>query len=317
MANTISIDKVVDPGIRKHFVDGYKQLKPKIEVLYKTDSQESETDVFQNYTGLGNYSQVTQGGTFTEDSPIQSYGVSLTPVKFGKLIPVTYELTKWAKVKEIFNAASMLGKQAARHIETEAASQLVRGFNTAYTSYTDGKPLFSTIHPRADGGATQSNASATGVVLSDANLEVALLALEFQKDDRGQMVSCFGNRLIVPNALRKTALQIVNSERKSGSADNDVNVYDSMQQFYGTLEVVVWNYLAAAAGGSDTAWYVEDKAMSKLVWQWADKPQVERDNSVGFKQHTYYYRGFYYASKGWSDWRGLWGSKGDAGAYSS
>jgi phage major head subunit gpT-like protein len=317
MANTISLDKVVDPGIKKHFVDGYKQLKPQIEKIYKTDSQESAADVLQNYTGIAGFAQVGEGQTFSEDSPIQSYGVTLTPVKFGKMIPVTYELTKWSKVKEIWNAASMLGREAARHIETRAADSFNDGFLTTATSYSDAKPLFSTTHPRADGGTAQSNASATGVVLSDANLEVALLALEFQLDDRGKMVSTFGNRLIVPNALRKTALQIVKSDNKSGSADNDANVYSSLQQYYGSLEVVVWNYLASAAGGSDTAWFLEDTSASKLMWQWADKPQVDRDNSIGFKQQTYMYRGFYYASKGWADWRGLWGSKGDGGAYSS
>ena len=96
--DTISIPKVVDPDIRKHFVDGYKQLKPQIEKIFKTDTQESETDVYQNYTGIASYSQVNQGGTYTEDSPIQAFGVSLTPIKFGKLIPVTMEIRKWAYV---------------------------------------------------------------------------------------------------------------------------------------------------------------------------------------------------------------------------
>lgn len=316
--NTISIDKVVDPGIRKHFVDSYKQLKPQVEKIYKTDKQESETDEYQNYTGISSFSQVNQGGTYNEDTPIQSFGVSLTPVKYGKLIPVTYEVTKWSKVREIWDAAAMLGRAAARHIEKSAASQLNNGFDTAYTSYTDNKPLFSTQHTRADGGAAQSNVSATGITLTDTNLETALLALEYQLDDRGELIDCFGSRIVVPPHLRKQALVVTKSAEVSGNADNDVNVYaGSMQEYYGMIEVLVWKYLGLPAGGSNTAWFAEDKAVSKLLWNWADKPQVKRDTSIGFKQDTTYYKGFYYASKGWGDWRGLWGSKGDRAAYSS
>lgn len=317
MESTISIDKVVDPGIRKHFVDGYKELKPKINVIFKVDSQESKSDEYQNYSGISSLAQVNEGGTYTEDSPIQTYGTTLTPAKFGKLISVTRELRRWAKVKEIMDASSMLGKATARHIEGQAASVLNNSTSTSHTSYTDGKPLVSTSHLRADGGASQSNASATGIVFSDANFETALLAMEFQLDDRGQMKSCFGNRLIIPNALRKTALVTLKSQGLSGSTDNDINVYNSMQQFYGTVEIVVWHYLAAAAGGSDTRWFVEDTMNSRLMWNWADKPKVERDLSVGFKQDTVLYKGSYYASKGWSDWRGIWGSNGDTNAYSS
>ena len=38
------------------------------------------------------------------------------------MIPVTREIKKWAKVKDIWDAANMLGKMAARHVEKSAAS---------------------------------------------------------------------------------------------------------------------------------------------------------------------------------------------------
>lgn len=315
--NTLSLDKVVDPGIKKHFVDGYKQLPPMIEKIFKTDTQTSETDQYFNYTGLSSFAQVPQGGSYDEDEPIKAYGVNMTPVKFGKMVKVTYELRKWAKVKEIWDAGSMLGKAAARHINRSAASVINNSQNTAYTSYTDAKPLGSTQHTSASGGAAQSNASASGIILSDENLETALLALEFQLDDRGEPIQLFGNRIIVSPFNRKKALTIIKSDNKSGIADNDINVYNSMQEYYGVIECLVWYWMATSAGGLNTRWVLEDKSQSKLMWNWADKPRVDRDESVGFKQQTTYYRGFYYASKGWGDWRGLWISAGDTLAYSN
>ena len=315
--NTIVLDKVVDPGIKKHFVDGYKQLKPKIDLIFKTDKQTSLNDVYQNYTGIGQVSQVNEGGTYNEDSPIQAFGVTMTPVKYGKLIPITYEIEKWSKTKEIFDAANMLGKATARHIEKNGASILNNSQNTSYTSYTDNKPLGSTQHTRADGGSSQSNASSTGIILSDDNLETALLAMEYQLDDRGEPIDMMASRLIIPPHLRKQALIITKSEKQSNTNDNNINVYNSMQQFYGTMEVLVWYYLGGPAGGSNTRWFLEDQTQSKLMWNWADKPQVKRDDSVGFKQDVVYFKGFYYAAKGWGDWRGMWVSAGDLQAYSN
>jgi hypothetical protein len=90
-----------------------------------------------------------------------------------------------------------------------------------------------------------------------------------------------------------------------------------MQEFYGAIDILVWDYLSAANGGSDTAWFLEDKSASKLMWQWAKKPMTERDDVIGFKQDVVYYKGMYYAAKGWRDFRGFWASKGDGTAYSS
>lgn len=315
--NTISLDKVVDPGIKKHFVDGYKLLKPQIDKLFKTDTQTSETDTYQNYTGLSEVAPVSQGSLYNEDTPIKSYGVALTPTKFGKLLPVTYELTKWAKVKEIWDGSNMLGRAMARKVEREAASVVNNGYNTAFTSYTDGKPLFSVSHTRADGGTAQSNASSTGIILSDDNLEVGFIALEYQLDDRGEPIQMMTKRLWVSPYNRKRALIITKSENRSGTADNDANVYKSIQEYYGTVDVMVWYYLATATGGLNTQWFLEDPDNSRLMWNWADKPNVKRDDSIGFKNDVCYYKGMFYAAKGWSDWRGLWGSKGDGNAYAS
>lgn len=312
---TLSIDEIITPGIRKHFVDEYKQVKPALEKLYKIGTQESKTDTYENYTGLTTVKAVPELGTYDEDVPIKAYGLKLTPVKKGLMMPVTMEMRKWAKAKAIWDGSRHLARALARDVEDQAADTFNKAFNTSFTSYTDNKPLCSVEHPRADGGADQSNASATGIVFSEENIEVALLALESQKDDRGQMITVFGNRVIIPPALRKQALIDLRSDGRSGTANNDVNVYKSMQSYYGTIEILVWDRLGAANGGSDTAWFLEDTSTSQIMWQWAQRPNVTKNDNIGFKQDVTYYKGMYYASKGWRDFRGIYGSKGDGQSY--
>jgi hypothetical protein len=46
------------------------------------------------------------------------------------------------------------------------------------------------------------------------------------------------------------------------------------------------------------------------MWQWAEKANVSRDESVGFKNDTILYKSRDYFSYGWADWRGTVGSTG-------
>jgi len=307
---TISVSNVIDPGVRKNFVDEYKLSKVDLGKIFNISDQESKTDEYKNYTGLAQLSAVGEGETYSEDTPIQAYGVSLTPVKYGKIMPVTYEMRKWSKTKEIWNAAKMLGRAAARTEQIIGASVLNNGFDTAYTSLSDAKPLFKDDHPRADGGTAQDNEST--LALSEVNLETLILQMEGQLDDRGQSISVFPNKIVIPPALRKRALEILKSDGKSDSADNDINVYNGMQEYYGTMKIVVWDALSAAAGGSDTAFFLFDDAVQKLLWQWAEKANVSRDESIGFKNDTIHYKSRDYFAFGWGDWRGTLGSKGTA-----
>jgi hypothetical protein len=312
---TLSITEVLDPGVRKHFVDEYKMVKPQLEKVYQVGKQVSKTDVFENYTGLANVATVPEMGTYPEDLPIKAFGVALTPVKKGLLMPVTMEMRTFAKANEIWDGAKHLARALARDLEIQAASTYNNAFSTAHLSMTDNKPLASTQHTRADGGTAQSNASTTSIPFNETNLEVGLLALEEQRDDRGQVISIFGDRLIIPPALRKEALVVLKSDGRSGSADNDVNVYKSMQEYYGAINILVWDHLSAANGGRDTAWILEDRSATRVMWQWVKKPNTDRDDKLGWKQDVIYYKGMYYASKGWRDWRGFYFSKGDGTSY--
>lgn len=308
MANTISIPKVVDPGVKKHFVDGYNLSKVDLGLIFNVGNQTSETDEFKNYTGLTSLASVGQGEAFTEDSPIEAYGLSLTPVKYGKLMPVTYEMRKWSKAREIWDGAKHLGKAAARTEQAIGADVLNNAFTSTVTSLTDGVELCDSAHPRADGGASQSNVSA--LAFSDTNLEVLTLMMEGQLDDRGQLIEAMPDKIVIPPALRKSVLQVLKSNGQADTADNNVNVYNTLKEYYGTLKIVVWDYLGAAAGGSDTAWFLMDDSLKGLMWQWAEKASVSRDESVGFKTDTVYYKSRDYFSYGWRDWRGIVGSTG-------
>ncbi len=316
-ATETSNAKLIDPGIKKYFYDIFKELAPKLDRVFRVESSGEAYEEYSAYAGLGSVPQIDEGETYPEDAVLATYTTTLTQKKYGLLVPVSHELYDDQREK-IAGKTQAAARALARKIETLGASVYVNGFNTSYISYGDTLPLFSTAHTRADGGSNQSNASSTGITLTEANLETGLLAMRTQLDDRGNMKDIVPSKLVVPPALEKEAIVITKSDKRSDTADNDANVYAMSQYTGGMLDVVVWDYLGAAAGGSDTAWYLLDDSSHLVTWMWREKPRiVMAPESVGFKNDIWYWKARFRAAYGWADWRGVWGSRGDGVAYAS
>lgn len=324
-ATIAQIAKAVDRGVKEHYVDAYETTDPQVERILNVMTAEDYNQEHQRYTGITQYPVVPEGGTYTEQRPIQSYGTNFIQVKYGVIIPHTIELEKWSKkkAKEITNSGKMHAKAQTRTIEQKAASIFNNGFNTSFTKYGDAKPLFSTDHTSAGGFTAQSNASATGLVFSESAVETAQIAGESQLDDQNQVINVLMNTIIVPPALQKLALEIADSDLRSGTADNDKNIHNpknrTLKSYKGRVvdNVHVWQYLRSGQGGSNTAWFMADSEQHRLLWLWGVKPRVDTSSEAGFENDTIKVKGSFQADYGWDDWRCVWGSKGDGAAYSS
>jgi phage major head subunit gpT-like protein len=133
-------------------------------------------------------------------------------------------------------------------------------FTTSLTA--DGAALCAT-HTLIN-GQTYSNALGA-VALTEPNLNTAIINLRTQPDQSNVILGNVPSYLLVPPALFKTAIQITDSALIPGKGDNDINVYRSA---YG-ITVYSSPYLAASAGGSDTAWFLlaRNHAVTRLVRQ--------------------------------------------------
>ncbi len=291
---------LIDPGIRKIFYQTYNQLAPKLGTVLKVESMDGAYEDEGSYAELGDVPEVDELDTYTEDAPFSTYNTTYTASKRGFLVPVSYELWEDQRTK-VMGRTESLARSIARTTERQAASIFNNFFDTSYTSYGDDKPFGSTDHTRADGGTAQSNASATGITLTEANLETAMIAIREQLDDRGNLFDCVPGTIIVPPALEKEAIIITGSDKRSNTADNDANVYNMKEYTGGKLNIVVWNYLGAAGGGSDTAWFLQAPE-HKATWKWRVKPQIQKlADSVGAKNDVMYWKARYRATFGWSE----------------
>lgn len=293
---------LLEPGLRKIFNDKFKEIPEVYSSVFHVDNSSVDVERDSAITGFSLAEETAEGSPIQYEDPVQMYDVSYVHKKYTKGFKVSEELMEDDRYSIIKKKPAALARAMRRTSEYLGAAIFNNGFSSGTGG--DGKYLFSTQHPRADAGTAQSNASATGITLTEVNLNTAILAMRAQLDDKGMKIGVKASTLVVPPALLKTAVEITKSSMRSGTANNDMNFYEGM------LKVVDWDWLT-----SSTAWFLMDGSNHELNYFWRVRPEFKQDNS--FDTGMALFKSRMRCSQGWSDWRGVWGSKGDGAAYSS
>lgn len=291
---------LLEPGLRKIFDDKYSEIPEVFPQIFHVNSSSVDVERDSAVTGFGLLNQTAEGAAIQYEDPVQMYDVSYVHLKYTKGFKVSEELVEDDRYNVIRKKPAALARSCRRTAEN-LASQV---FNNAFSSGAggDGKYLCSVGHLRADGGTAQSNASGSGITLTETNLNTALLAMRGQLDDKGMKIGVKASLLLVPPELEKQAQILTNSQLRPGTADNDFNYYK------GIVDVVSWDWLS-----SSTAWFLIDRDVHQLEWFWRVRPEFKQDNS--FDTGMALFKARMRCSRGWSDWRGVWGSKGDGISY--
>jgi phage major head subunit gpT-like protein len=300
-----NIGDTLEPGFLEIFLDNYKETERIYTSLFNVKSSMKQDERISAFTGFGYPVPKSENAPISYEDPVQMYDTVFTHITYAKGFKVSRESLDDDQYNIISRMPALLGKSMRRWEENSGSLVVARAFNQSYLG-GDAKSLASTVHPRSDGGSSQSNASATGLTLTEANYETARLAMRNQLDDKGMKVDVMPNKLYVPIALEKTARILFESNLRAGTADNDLNFYK------GTLQIVPWIYLDNI---STTAWYLCDTDQANFMWFWRDKAEFKNDTS--FETDAYLYKARERFTNGFGDWRGFWASKGDGAAYAS
>lgn len=294
---------LLEPGFREIFDDVYKEIPQVFPTLLHVNTSTKQDEKDSAISGFGLLQLTGEGGGVDYEDPVQMYDKRYVHLKYTKGFKVSEELYEDDQYGVIKKKPAALARAARRTTESKAADVFNNAFSTSYLG-GDAKPLVSVSHPRSDGGTAQSNASSTGVTLTENNLETGRLALRGQRDDKGMKIQAMADTLVVAPAQEKQAHIIVDSNLRSDSADNDLNFYK------GKLKIVVWDWLT-----STTAWFLIDSRLHELNWFWRIQPEFKQDTAFDTGMALYKTRTRF--SNGFSDWRGVWGSMGDGQAYAS
>lgn len=287
------------PGIHKLFGERYKDWSPLFEQIFSMQKSDNAFEKVQGLTGLGLLVQKDQGNAVTYSDPKQGLQKEFVNVTYGLGSSVTREMFEDDQYSYINKIPRFLARSARHTRETMAFNHLNRAFNASYTG-ADGLSLCNASHTLVMGG-TYSNQLATPADLSQTSLETATNALMDHVDDQQLKINARPRKLVVPTALRHTAMKLLETEMVVGSADNDKNTAKGL--FSGPPLVSPWLT-------DPDAWFiiVDIGETDGLVWLDRRPVGLERDNEFTTQSLRFQTSGRW--SSGWVDPRGVYGTAG-------
>lgn len=292
-----------------------KELLPGLNALFGLEYArygEQHKEIFETETSERSFEEETKLSGFSA-APVKNEGQSIaydngqevfTARYTHETIALGFSLTEEAIEDNLYDSLSArytkaLARAMSYTKQVKAASVLNNGFSASYPG-GDGQALFSLNHPLVSGGVN-ANRPSTMADLNETSLEAAVIQIAAWQDERGLLIAAKPRKLIVPPALMFVATRLLETELRTGTADNDINALKnngSVPEGY-----TVNNFL------TDTnAWFLTTDVPNGM------KHFVRTPMSTGmdgdFDTGNVRYKARERYSFGWSDPLGMWGSAG-------
>lgn len=294
------ISNLLELGLRAVFFNQLKQY-PKIysQILNVEDSlKQSEYDL--EIVGTSAWDPANEGTLTGYEDIEEGYKTTYTHVTFRKGIRCTAEAIEDELYGVLKKSAVALARGAWQRVETDAADLFNNAFTTTNprgSSMADSTALISSSHTLKTGGTAQSNALSAEADLSPSSLQEAIKILETTKDEKGIQLFMPAKKLIVPTTSKFLAEELLGSEFKPGTSDNEINAIQSQGM----------NYVASPFLTDEDAWFLLSD-QHQLNFFWRVKPSFFKANDIDTQDFKCIGRMRY--SLGASSWRGIVGSCG-------
>ena len=289
------------PGLNALFGLEYKQYTPEHSEIYDSESSERS---FEEETKLSGFSAApvkAEGQAIQYDNAQEAWTARYN----HETIAMGFAITEEAMEDNLYDSlARRYTKALARAMAYTKQVKAAAILNNAFTSGTggDGKYLCAADHPLISGG-TNSNTFGTQADLNETSLEAAVIQIAGWTDERGLLIAAKPKKLIIPPALQFVAKRLLDTDKRVGTADNDINALKSMGSIPGGWSVNHWL--------TDTnAWFLLTDIPNGLK----HFTRVALSNSMDgdFDTGNVRYKARERYSFGWSDPLSVFGSSGAA-----
>ena len=298
--NRAQLVKELEPGLNALFGLEYDRYENEHAEIF--DSENSDR-AFEEEVMLSGFAQAPtkgEGTAVTYDTAQETY----TSRYSHETVALAFALTEEAIEDNLYDSLSArytkaLARSMASTKQVKAANVLNNGFSSTFPG-GDGKELFALDHPTLTGG-DGANEPSTDSDLNETSLENAMIDIAAFKDERGIKINVQARKLIVPPQLQFVADRLLKTPGRVGTSDNDINAMRNMSMLPDGY--VVNHYL------TDTdAFFIKTDAPNGM------KHFVRSPMSTGmegdFETGNVRYKARERYSFGFSDWRGMYGSKG-------
>ena len=213
------------PGLNALFGLEYKRYAEEHKEIYETETSERSFEEEVKLSGFAAAPVKNEGAAIAYDNGQEAWTARYT----HETIAYGFSITEEAMEDNLYDSLSArytkaLARSMAYTKQVKAAYPLNNGF-TSYNS-GDGVTLFSTAHPLVSGGYN-SNRPATAADLNETSLEAAVIQIAAWTDERGLLIAARPRKLIIPPANMFVATRLLETELRTGTADNDINALKS------------------------------------------------------------------------------------------
>ena len=295
--------KELEPGLNSLFGLEYNTYDQEYTEIFSVEDSDRAFEEEVLLTGFGSAPTKSEGQGVQFDNANESYTARYTHDTVGLAFALTEEAVEdnlYSSLGKRYTKA--LARSMANTKEVKGADVLNNAFSSSFTG-GDGVSLINTAHPLAGGGSA-ANRATTMADLNETSLEDALIDISTFTDVRGLTISVQATKLVVPPQLVFVADRILNSDGRTGTADNDINSIKNTGVIPGGYTVN--HYLNDPDAFFLLTSVTESGEGLKMFQRTAMETSMEPDFSTGnirYKARERY-------SFGFSDWRGVYGSQG-------
>lgn len=289
------------PVLEEIFWSRFARHPMRRDALFKKVA--SDRDIWQatEMHDMPLFAQVAEGSEYSFDRPKQGASKTFSAIKYGRGFSITREMVEDGKFDFIADAIQKLAKSAEESQEISAMNVFNNGFSSELAA--DGLSVFNAAHTLPS-GLTFRNKLAANADLSQTSLQTAIADFETQFiGDSGIIEKIVPKVLLVHSSNRLYAKELVGSDLKPDTADNNLNAFRDEG-----LMVISSPHL------TDTdAWFLvaapEDTGL-RIINRQALRTESAGAEAVGFMSDSMFYKASYRESLGVTHAKGLMASPG-------
>ena len=295
--NRASFAKMLEPGLNTLFGLEYDSYPAEYEAVFESNTSQKAFEEDVLLAGFGAAPTKNEGASVSYDDAGQQWTARYQHETVALAFSITEEAEEDGQYGSI---ASRYTKALARSMSSTKEIKAANVLNEATSANIgDGTTLLSTAHPTQNGN--QSNTLATAADLSETSLESILIQISDMKDERGLRIAAQGTQLIIPTAYQFVAERLLESQLRTGTADNDINAIKSggyLPKGYHVMRRLT----------DSDAFFVQTDVPDglKMFQRSPMKKGMEGDFETGNVRYKVRER----YSFGVTDWRGIFGSEG-------
>lgn len=284
-----------------------KQIMPTVFTVEDDPTKDFKTD---GLSGLGTWELANELASGGYEDLVLGYPKTYTPLKYWKKLQIPFEANdqmEYAALKAQVGKAKMIGAGGSDRVERISSAIIYGAFSTACP---DGQFLCSDSHPknREETGVTYDNLLAGA--LSHDNLELAERQIADNHFDMKGIPFTAGDSpiMLVPPAMKGTVKRLLSDRAEYRPGDLGSRTEMEINQFAGMYNPVIWKYISAKMGGTDTQWHIIFKELGFLKFVYSARPSF--DNWIDKDIEAYVFKGRMLGVAGASDWRSIFSSTG-------